>query len=123
MGSFTQVALALLFLALQDFPEVRCVCPGEDWGWMETRFPVDSGCGSRQPVVERDALKLRVASGSSGGNCGSSEVLGQGWAHWGHSALGRDLSIDDWKAVLVSIRDAVWVTGIWKVAQLSLGGG
>lgn len=90
---------------------------------METRFPVDSGCGSRQPVVERDALKLRVASGSSGGNCGSSEVLGQGWAHWGHRALGRDLSIDDWKAVLVSIRDAVWVTGIWKVAQLSLGGG
>ena len=123
MGSFTQVALALLFVALQDFPEVRCVRLGDTWSWMETRFPVDSGCGSHQPVVERDALRLRVASGSSGGNCGSSEVLRHGWAQWGHSGLGRDLSIDGRKAVLVSIRDAVWVTGIWKVAQLSLGGG
>lgn len=93
MGSITQVALALLFLALQDFPEVRCVCPGEDWIWMETRFPVDSGCGSHQPVVERDALRLRVASGSSGGNCGSSEVLRQGWAHWATADLVETLAL------------------------------
>ena len=91
-------------------------------GW-KLGFQLIQDVVPNQPVVERDALRLRVASGSSGGNCGSSEVLRHGWAQWGHSGLGRDLSIDGRTAVLVSIRDAVWVTGIWKVAQLSLGGG